>query len=104
MPSKGGVLKRRLKKENGADMWRRRVKVQKASSCQEGISGTSQSIFPFPQKFNSSPNSPAPHSTLPPKSPQLGFDQNTSKFIRTRFELVEFDEEFVGGKKTETET
>ena len=43
MPSKGGVLKRRLKKENGADMWRRRVKVQKAvwsseTSAKTGLS------------------------------------------------------------------
>ena len=70
------------------------------SSCQEGISGTSQSIFPFPPKFNSSQNPPAPHSTLPPKSPQLGFGQNTLKFIRTRLNSLNLTKN-LWGEKTE---
>ena len=67
------------------------------SSCQEGISGTSQSIFPFPPKFNEFKQILI-HNSSSPKITATWIWPKHVKIHQDSFELVEFDEEFVGGK------
>ena len=76
---------------SGKILSRRPRIIRGLSSCQEGISGTTQSIFPFPPKFNSSNKSSSPQFQFPQNHRNLDLvktRQNSSGLVLNSLNLT----------------